>query len=137
MYVRLRVAQEALASWSDAATGIFRPPVLGAPPPELRSTPGLATAIDDFDSDHQLTPAAPLQQVRRVRHTHTHTHYPSEPYTNHQPAQSPKMSSEPQTKKFQNGERTIPHASQQASKYYPAEDVSQARKVCSRRVGTR
>lgn len=40
------------------------------------------------------------------------------------------MSSEaPQTKKFQKGERTIPPASQKASKYYPAEDVAQPKKV--------
>ncbi|KAK5120938.1 hypothetical protein LTR85_005722 [Meristemomyces frigidus] len=40
------------------------------------------------------------------------------------------MSSEqqPQTKKFQKGERTVPHPSQQASKYYPAEDESQPKK---------
>ena len=40
------------------------------------------------------------------------------------------MSSEaPQTKKFQKGERTITPASQKASKYYPAEDEAQAKKV--------
>ncbi|KAK3634507.1 60S ribosomal protein L6 [Elasticomyces elasticus] len=38
------------------------------------------------------------------------------------------MSTEPQTKKFQKGERTIPHASQKASKYYPAEDEAQPKK---------
>jgi len=42
------------------------------------------------------------------------------------------MSSEaPQTKKFQKGERTITPASQKASKYYPAEDEAQAKKVRS------
>ncbi|KXL49561.1 MAG: hypothetical protein FE78DRAFT_264331 [Acidomyces sp. 'richmondensis'] len=35
-----------------------------------------------------------------------------------------------QTKKFQKGERTIPHSSQKASKYYPADDESQPKKVC-------
>ena len=44
------------------------------------------------------------------------------------------MSSEPQTKKFQKGERTITHPSQQASKYYPAEDESVAKKVCTRPI---
>ncbi|KAI7641351.1 60S ribosomal protein L6 [Hortaea werneckii] len=40
------------------------------------------------------------------------------------------MSSEQaQTKKFQKGERTIPAPSQQASKYYPAEDDAQPKKV--------
>ncbi|KAK3068281.1 60S ribosomal protein L6 [Teratosphaeriaceae sp. CCFEE 6253] len=39
------------------------------------------------------------------------------------------MSTEPQTKKFQKGERTVPHASQKASKYYPAEDVQQPKKA--------
>jgi large subunit ribosomal protein L6e len=39
------------------------------------------------------------------------------------------MSEAPQTKKFQKGERTITPASQQASKYYPAEDEAQPRKV--------
>jgi len=34
-----------------------------------------------------------------------------------------------QTKKFQKGERTIPHSSQKASKYYPAEDESQPKKT--------
>ena len=42
------------------------------------------------------------------------------------------MSSEPQTKKFGKGERTIPHPSQQASKYYPAEDESAPKKVYHR-----
>ena len=42
------------------------------------------------------------------------------------------MSSEQaQTKKFQKGERTIPAPSQQASKYYPAEDDAQPKKVRS------
>lgn len=39
------------------------------------------------------------------------------------------MSEAPQTKKFQKGERTITPASQKASKYYPAEDEAQPRKV--------
>jgi len=34
-----------------------------------------------------------------------------------------------QTKKFQKGERTIPHQSQQASRYYPADDNAVAKKV--------
>ncbi|KAJ9626527.1 60S ribosomal protein L6 [Taxawa tesnikishii (nom. ined.)] len=33
------------------------------------------------------------------------------------------------TKKFQKGEREIPHASQKAQKYYPAEDESQSKKA--------
>lgn len=42
------------------------------------------------------------------------------------------MSSEqPQTKKFQKGERLITPASQKASKYYPAEDVSAPKTVRS------
>ncbi|KAF2143605.1 uncharacterized protein K452DRAFT_224801 [Aplosporella prunicola CBS 121167] len=36
---------------------------------------------------------------------------------------------EPTTKKFGKGERSIPHPSQKASKYYPAEDEKAARKV--------
>ena len=36
----------------------------------------------------------------------------------------------PTTKKFGKGERTVPHSSQKASKYYPAEDVSAPKKVC-------
>ena len=40
-----------------------------------------------------------------------------------------KMSEAPQTKKFQKGERTITPASQKASKYYPAEDDAQPKKV--------
>jgi len=41
------------------------------------------------------------------------------------------MSSAPQskTKKFGKSERTIPHHSEKASKYYPAEDVRQKKKV--------
>ncbi|KAL9109361.1 MAG: hypothetical protein Q9227_005991 [Pyrenula ochraceoflavens] len=41
------------------------------------------------------------------------------------------MSSEakPQTKKFGKGERTIPHHTQKASKWYPAEDEAQPRKA--------
>ncbi|KAF1826144.1 60S ribosomal protein L6-like protein [Dissoconium aciculare CBS 342.82] len=39
------------------------------------------------------------------------------------------MSEAPQTKKFQKGERTITPASQQASKYYPAEDEAQPKKT--------
>lgn len=37
----------------------------------------------------------------------------------------------PVTKKFGKGTRTVPHASQRAQKYYPAEDVRQAKKVWS------
>ncbi|KAF2750380.1 60S ribosomal protein L6-B [Sporormia fimetaria CBS 119925] len=33
------------------------------------------------------------------------------------------------TKKFGKGERSVPHASQKASKYYPAEDISAPKKV--------
>ncbi|KAL9621582.1 MAG: hypothetical protein Q9160_003974 [Pyrenula sp. 1 TL-2023] len=35
----------------------------------------------------------------------------------------------PQTKKFGKGERTIPHSSQKAQKWYPAEDVAQPKKA--------
>jgi large subunit ribosomal protein L6e len=35
----------------------------------------------------------------------------------------------PTTKKFQGGERTVPHHSQKASKYYPVEDEAQPKKV--------
>jgi large subunit ribosomal protein L6e len=35
----------------------------------------------------------------------------------------------PATKKFGKGERTVPHSSQKASKYYPAEDNSAPKKV--------
>merc|ERR1712216_224718 len=35
----------------------------------------------------------------------------------------------PTTKQFGKGERSIPHASQKASKYYPAEDVSAPKKA--------
>jgi large subunit ribosomal protein L6e len=35
----------------------------------------------------------------------------------------------PTTKKFGKGERSIPHPSQKASKYYPAEDVSAPKQV--------
>ena len=35
----------------------------------------------------------------------------------------------PTTKKYAKGERSIPHASQKASKYYPAEDVAAPKKV--------
>ncbi|KAF2734947.1 60S ribosomal protein L6-B [Polyplosphaeria fusca] len=35
----------------------------------------------------------------------------------------------PTTKKFGKGERSIPHSSQKASKYYPAEDVAGPKKV--------
>lgn len=38
--------------------------------------------------------------------------------------------SEQKTKKFQKGERVIPSATDKALKYYPAEDVAVARKVC-------
>jgi large subunit ribosomal protein L6e len=37
----------------------------------------------------------------------------------------------PSTKKFGSGERTVPHSSEKASKYYPAEDERQSKKVCS------
>ena len=42
---------------------------------------------------------------------------------------SSKAATEPQTKKFQKGERTIPAQGQAAKKYYPAEDVAQPKKV--------
>jgi large subunit ribosomal protein L6e len=35
----------------------------------------------------------------------------------------------PTTQKFSKGERSIPHHSQKASKYYPAEDVAVPKKV--------
>ena len=37
----------------------------------------------------------------------------------------------PKTQKFSKGERSIPHHSQKASKYYPAEDVAVPKKVRS------
>lgn len=37
----------------------------------------------------------------------------------------------PTTQKFSKGERSIPHHSQKASKYYPAEDVVAPKKVRS------
>lgn len=37
----------------------------------------------------------------------------------------------PTTQKFSKGERSIPHHSQKASKYYPAEDVAVPKKVRS------
>lgn len=40
-----------------------------------------------------------------------------------------KSQHEPQTKKFGKQERTVPHKSQKASKWYPAEDQKQPRKV--------
>lgn len=36
-----------------------------------------------------------------------------------------------QTKKFGKGEREIPHHSQKAKKYYPVEDESRPKRVCS------
>lgn len=39
------------------------------------------------------------------------------------------MSTEAKTKKFGSGERSIPHHSEKAPKYYPAEDVAQPKKV--------
>jgi hypothetical protein len=36
---------------------------------------------------------------------------------------------EPTKKKFGSGERTIPHHTEKAPKYYPAEDVAQPKKV--------
>lgn len=36
---------------------------------------------------------------------------------------------ESKTKKFGKGERTIPHSSQKAKKFYPAEDESKPKKV--------
>jgi hypothetical protein len=37
--------------------------------------------------------------------------------------------SEPTTKKFGSGERTIPHHTEKAPKYYPAEDISKPKTV--------
>jgi hypothetical protein len=39
------------------------------------------------------------------------------------------MADKPTTKKYAKGERSIPHASEKASKYYPAEDVAVPKKV--------
>jgi len=39
------------------------------------------------------------------------------------------MADQPTTKKFAKGERSIPHHSQKASKYYPATDVAAPKKV--------
>jgi hypothetical protein len=40
------------------------------------------------------------------------------------------MSTEAKTKKFGSGERSIPHHSEKAPKYYPAEDVAKPKTVC-------
>jgi hypothetical protein len=40
------------------------------------------------------------------------------------------QSIQPTTKKFGKGERLVPHHSQKAKKWYPAEDESQPKKVC-------
>ena len=42
-----------------------------------------------------------------------------------------KDDNKPTTQKFSKGERSIPHHSQKASKYYPAEDVAVPKKVRS------
>ena len=42
-----------------------------------------------------------------------------------------KEDSKPTTQKFSKGERSIPHHSQKASKYYPADDVAVPKKVRS------
>ncbi|QDS72521.1 hypothetical protein FKW77_000161 [Venturia effusa] len=39
------------------------------------------------------------------------------------------MSTEAKTKKFGSGQRSVPHHSEKAPKYYPAEDVAQPKKV--------
>jgi large subunit ribosomal protein L6e len=39
------------------------------------------------------------------------------------------MAEQTKTKKFGKGERSIPHHSEKASKYYPADDVAQPKKV--------
>ena len=46
------------------------------------------------------------------------------------------MADQPTTKKFAKGERSIPHHSQKASKYYPADDAAVPKKVRSRRYTT-
>lgn len=53
------------------------------------------------------------------------------PFTNPRTMASSKTDSksEPKTKKFGKGERTIPHSSQKAKKFYPAEDEAKPRKV--------
>ena len=63
-----------------------------------------------------------------IRSTTTSPHDHSE--TNGTYSQLATMSSEqPQTKKFQKGERLITPAAQKASKYYPAEDVAAPKTV--------
>lgn len=47
-----------------------------------------------------------------------------------------KEDTKPTTQKFSKGERSIPHHSQKASKYYPAEDVAVPKKVRSIRQRT-
>lgn len=50
------------------------------------------------------------------------------------------MADKPTTKKYAKGERSIPHPSQKASKYYPAEDVAapkQVRRVDDNSTATR
>ena len=53
------------------------------------------------------------------------------PFTTSHPMASSKTDSksEPKTKKFGKGERTVPHSSQKAKKFYPAEDEAKPRKV--------
>ena len=38
--------------------------------------------------------------------------------------------SAPKTKKFGKGERTVPHHTEKAKKYYPATDEAKPKKVC-------
>ena len=52
-------------------------------------------------------------------------------------AKQPSETPAGKTKKFGKGERSIPHPSQRAKKYYPAEDEVQQKKVCSVRSWSR
>jgi len=43
-------------------------------------------------------------------------------------------SQKPETKKFHGGERTVPHKSEKASKYYPADDTKKPKTVRAHQV---
>jgi hypothetical protein len=76
----------------------------------------------------------PLQGVRALPRAHTRFYRTFGPLqhqgiNDHDDITTLEMADAPTTKKYAKGERSVPHHSQKASKYYPAEDVAQPKKV--------
>jgi hypothetical protein len=88
-----------------------------------------------FGRNNHFPSALAVHKNREIVKSDQHLHQPNilqllvcAPSSN--TINSEKMSApKPETKKFHGGERTVPHKSEKASKYYPADDVKKPKTV--------